>query len=76
MMEVPGIMEVTTPPDDTVATAVLLLTHEPPAAVLLRDMVPPSHTAPAPIMDDGTGNTITVTLAQEPGVVQPPSPRT
>jgi hypothetical protein len=74
MTEVAGVVlpvttPVTTPPEETVATPALPLLHVPPASVSLKVSVAPWHNAPAPVIADGKGFTVTVAVLEQPVAV-------
>jgi hypothetical protein len=56
----------TTPPVLTEPTAGLLLLHVPPLVPSESGVVEPIHTAGVPVMGDGEGCTVTVTLVLQP----------
>ena len=59
-MDVPDDTPYTIPePVPTVATVVVLLLHEPPLVMLLSDVVPPTHRDGEPVIDAGSGLTVT-----------------
>ena len=62
----PVTTPVTTPPEETVATPVLPLLHVPPVSVSPRVSVAPWHSAPAPVIADGKGFTVTVAVLEHP----------
>ena len=63
----PDATPVTTPvPDTTVASAVLLLVHAPPPVALVRVVVRPIHTFGVPLMDAGSGLTVTGVVVIQP----------
>jgi hypothetical protein len=68
MMVVPpaGPDGVTTPVEDTVATAGLLLAHTPPVGVLDKTSVVLAQTVDEPTIAVGAGATVTLMLAAQP----------
>lgn len=68
MMVVPGATLVTTPePEERiVAIDVLLLLQEPPAVVLLNEVVRPMQTAGVPVIFAGKGLTTTDVVIKQP----------
>ena len=52
--------------EPTVATAALLLLHIPPVGASLNVVVEPSHTLVIPVMDDGSGLTVTSVVVRHP----------
>ena len=62
MVVVPAAIPVTTPPDETVPTAVLVLVNVPPPVPLaVSVVVAPTHTVAVPLMVPGVANGLTVT---------------
>ncbi len=58
----PPLTNVTSPPDETVATAVLSLLHVPPGVALLNEIVVPAQAPELPVIAATTGVVATVTL--------------
>jgi hypothetical protein len=65
MVVVPADTPVTIPEDVTVATAGTVLLQIPPVAVVVREMVLPTHTEPGPVIAPatGTGSIVTILVA-------------
>ena len=63
---VPAAIPVTTPVPLIVAVPGALLAHVPPAEASVNDVVRPTHTVSVPVMDAGSGFTVTI-----PVVIQP-----
>ena len=62
MVVVPAAIHVTTPPEETVPTAVLVLLHVPPPVPLaVSVVVAPTHTVAVPLMVPGVASGLTVT---------------
>ena len=60
---------VTTPVDEPiVAMPVLPLVHVPPLVASLMLVVKPAHTVAVPVMDEGSGLTVTTTVEIQPVV--------
>ncbi len=53
-------------PETTVASAVLLLVQLPPPEPSDKDVVPPTHTDSVPVIDAGSGFTVTVMVLKQP----------
>jgi hypothetical protein len=71
MVVVPEEIPVTTPPVETVPTAVLVLVHVPPAVPLaLSVVVVPTQTVAVPLMVPGvaSGLTVTTCVAKQPSL--------
>jgi hypothetical protein len=51
---------------DTTATVVLSLVHTPPATPSLKFVVAPAQAIGDPAIEDGTGFTVTVVIAEHP----------
>ena len=71
MVDVPAVTPVTTPVDDTVATAVLDEDHVPPAVAEANCVVKPEHTFVAPVIAATVGNGFTVTVVAVDVAEQP-----
>jgi hypothetical protein len=65
MFAVPPDTPVTVPVLVTVATDVLPLLHTPPEVASLSDMVEPAHMIEPPLMDEGSGLTVTTVVAMQ-----------
>ena len=63
MVAVPAATPVTTPVEDTVATAGLDDVHAPPAVAEANCVVEPAHTVVAPVIAATVGFTFTVIVA-------------
>ena len=61
MVAVPALTGVTTPAEDTVATAVLLLLHAPPLPDAVNVIVLPTHTDDKPVIEPAVAAGITRT---------------
>ncbi len=66
ILAVPIETPVTSPTDETVATAVLLLVHVPPAGEEAREETDPRHTAVFPAIDVGAEITLIFAVATHP----------
>lgn len=66
IVAVPGVIPVTTPVPDTVATAVLELLQATGLVVVLRVVVLPTHTVAVPVIAVGTGVTVTTAVVTQP----------
>ena len=67
MLAVPADTPVTIPVEDpAVATAVLPLLHAPPGVTSLNAVVAPIQTLVAPVIPEGSGLTVTVTMDAQP----------
>jgi len=62
----PETTPVTTPEEFTVAVPVLLLLHVPPVVVSPKAVVAPWHTFVMPVIDAGTGLTVTMVVRVQP----------
>jgi hypothetical protein len=62
----PVTMPVTTPEEFTVAMPVLPLLHVPPVVVSPKEIVPPWHALATPVIDAGTGLTVTAVVLVQP----------
>lgn len=65
-MVVPAVIPVTTPVPDIVPTAGVELLHAPPDVALLRVVDCPVHTVNMPVIEEGAGFTVTITLLWQP----------
>ena len=63
MSVVPGLIPVTTPPEDTVATPVVLLFQVPPDTESVKFVVEPTHTLVEPEITLTKGATVNMTVA-------------
>jgi hypothetical protein len=64
---VPAVIAYTVPDEEAmVAIAVLLLLHVPPAVASDRLVVVPAHIPEGPVIIEGSGLTVTVTMAMQP----------
>ena len=68
IVAVPGVIPVTTPVPDTVATAVLELLHATGLVVVLSVVVLPAHTVAVPVIAVGTGVIVTTAVVTQPPV--------
>ena len=69
IVDVPDDTPVTKPVEEpTVAFAVLPLVHVPPLVASLMLVVKPAHTVAVPVMDEGSGLTVTTTVEIQPVV--------
>lgn len=66
MTDMPALIPLTSPIEETVATEVLLLLQIPPPVVLLSAVVVLTHRPVAPVMADGEGFTDTVVAVLHP----------
>jgi len=66
MVDAPAAMPDTIPVEPMVATAVLLLLQVPPASVLARAVVLPTHTLVVPVMVAGRDMMLTVVVIAQP----------
>ena len=65
--DVPDATPVITPVEEPmVAIVVTPLVHVPPPVASLRVVVKPAQTVAIPVIDDGNGLTVTITVAKQP----------
>ncbi len=66
----PEVTPVTTPKASTDASVGLLLDHVPPGkGVLFRSVLLPTHTDAAPVIGEGVGLAVTITVTEHPSAV-------
>lgn len=66
MVEVPNAAPVTTPVVEPMVTLVLLLLQVPPGVLLESVIESPIQTLDGPVIPDGPGLTVTVTIRKQP----------